>query len=196
MLGNRRLHDAYSSEPAMVRVLLQRTGNLILKTQLPILECCVGNGELVKPLTSVGLRVITNDIRDSCEADYHLDATQLELWCQNDLDIGWVITNPPYKAGSLDLIMSNALAFAVDGVALILRLSANEPVVKRGLRGRVLMAYADCLRYLITFSAPRPSYTGDGKTDSVTTCWFVWDKTWSWKRLGIAPPFQYATHWR
>ena len=31
---------------------------------------------------------------------------------------------------------------------------------------------------------PRPSFTGDGSTDSVTAAWFVWRKGWSWDRVG------------
>jgi hypothetical protein len=188
----RKTNDNYPSEPALVSQLLARCPQI----SGTVLEPTAGAGRLAEPLKQAGLRVITNDIdkQYNYKTDHNLDATKRELWYTDRYD--WVITNPPYESYTLESIMAFALETTKRGVALLLRLSANEPVIKRGLRGNILMAYADKMRYLITFSAPRPSFTSDGKTDSVTTAWFVWDKEFSWKEVGMRSPFQYAVNWR
>ena len=42
---------------------------------------------------------------------------------------------------------------------------------------------------------PRPSFTGDGSTDSVTAAWFVWRKGGSWDRVA-ARPFVFLKDWK
>ena len=167
-----------------------------IRSNATILEPCAGNGNIAKAVRySPDIKVITNDIDLKYNCDYNLDATLMDLWIATN-PVDWVVTNPPYKAEVLEQIMWNSLQRAQRGVAMILRLTANEPVIRRGYRGDLLMMFADNLRYLITFSAPRPSYTGNGKTVSVTTAWFVWDKNFSWKELGVQSPFQYVVNWR
>jgi hypothetical protein len=170
-----------------------------------IFEPCSGNGAITRVLEANGLtRIITNDVDPeittppgSCR-HYTADAAASWVWQQagkNEI-IDWVITNPPYEAQALVDIMKEAFAYARIGVAMLLRLTANEPVIKRTERGEVLMQHADGMRYLIPFSAPRPTYTDDGKTDSATTAWFIWYQQFSWRRdFGIRSPFQYAVNW-
>jgi hypothetical protein len=128
------------------------------------------------------------------DTDYHMDASEPQLW--HDVSTpAWTITNPPYKAEILDRILERALTHSTHGVAMLLRLTALEPVIKRGNRGNILRFYQDKMTHLIPFSSPRPSYTGDGKTDAVTTAWFVWQHGWSWSQRNIDPPFQFAVNW-
>jgi hypothetical protein len=186
----RKVNDNYPSEPAMIKALVDRQTISGL-----VLEPCAGAGLLASPLRAMGLQVITNDIDTRFKTDYYCDAAYPPLWHLLG-GIDWVVTNPPYTAEVLERILELALYHTRRGVAMILRLTANEPVIKRGKRGKLLMKYEDNLRYLMTFSAPRPSYTEDGKTDSVTTAWFVWDKNFSWNGLGMKSPFQYIVNWR
>jgi hypothetical protein len=185
----RKVNDNYPSESAMIDCLLDF--DIVDGT---VLEPCAGSGQLASPLRAAGLDVITNDIDTKFDCDCHHDAAGGDLWVNRAFD--WVVTNPPYEADTLYKILRNSLACADRGVAMILRLTANEPVIKRGMRGIILRRYADNLRYLMTFSAPRPSFTGDGKTDSATTAWFVWDKHFSWNAKGLRSPFQYIVNWR
>jgi hypothetical protein len=127
------------------------------------------------------------------DCDYHEDAASPRIWT----GIGgyeWVITNPPYKY--LDVFLQHALQYADVGVAMLLRVTAIEPAITQRIRGDLLIEYADNMRYLMPVSAPRPSFTGDKKTDSVTTAWFVWQKNFSWFELGLEPPFQFITNWK
>lgn len=128
--------------------------------------------------------------------NYHVDASKLKSWWDTFPVVDWVVTNPPYTTGVLEKVLEASLAYVRHGVAMLLRLSAMEPVIKRGTRGHILQSYADCMRYLMPFSDPRPRYDRTKKgTDSVTTAWFVWDKGWSWKQNGMESPFQFVTGW-
>ena len=49
------------------------------------------------------------------------------------------------------------------------------------------------MRHLIVFSQPRPSFTGNGRTDSTTTAWLVWQKD---HNLEQGAKLVYATNWR
>lgn len=103
----------------------------------------------------------------------------------------WVITNPPFT--SAPQILPLALEHCFVGVAFLMRLSYLEPA---GNRGDWLQTYSDQMRHLIVFGQPRPSFTGNGRHDSCTVAWMVWQKNWSWNALGVASPFQFTAGWR
>jgi len=67
-------------------------------------------------------------------------------------------------------------------VAMLLRLSFLEPTAKVNPRGPWL---AECppSRLIVL---PRCSYTGDGRTDSVTTAWMIWLRGDA-RHAGLAP---------
>lgn len=191
---SRRDNDDYPTESAMLAPLLAlEQGQMIKGT---VLEPAAGAGSLASSLKQAGLRVVTNDIDPQYKTDYNLDATVRENWFKFPRT-NWVVTNPPWSSGVLEKFMEYSLGLSSVGVALLLRLSANEPVIKRSDRGEILMSYSDNLRYLQTFSAPRPKFdpTKNG-TDSVTSAWFVWQHGWSWKERGIECPFQYVVNWK
>lgn len=79
--------------------------------------------------------------------------------------VDWVVTNPPFAAAMP--ILQYAVAHARVGVALYLRLSFLEPT---RACGPWLEAHPPT-RVLVL---PRHSFSGDGKTDSVTGAWMVW----------------------
>jgi hypothetical protein len=132
--------------------------------------------------------------QEEYRTDYHYDAATDELW-QKVARPDWVIGNPPFN--QLVPILRRSLAHSHLGVAFILRLTALEPACTRSERGELLDEYADNLRYVMPFSGPRPSFTDDGKTDSVTTAWFVWMHGHSWRDfVGIQSPFQFIMNWK
>lgn len=165
----RREHDFYPTgggKPAIVRgkptaVWAARS----LYERLPqikgLAEPCVGTGDLVAGREDL---VWTNDIDHQREATYHVNAATPGAWI--DLPrVPWIVTNPPFDKAHL--ILACALDHALDGVAMLLRLSFLEPVEARAhLLGRRPPA-----RQIVL---PRISFTGDGKTDSVTCAWLVW----------------------
>ena len=48
------------------------------------------------------------------------------------------------------------------------------------------------MSHLIVFSQPRHSFTGNGRTDSTTTAWFVWQTSHDPKQ---GAKLVYATNW-
>lgn len=145
----RRKLDFYETNEQAVRELTSRvniSGN--------VLEPCVGKGAIARWFP--GCR--TNDIDPAMPADMHEDACTLRLGPD------WVVTNPPFS--SAFKILQN---FYDQGsqCAFLLRLSFLEPTFERGpwLEGHP----PDGLIVL-----PRYSFTGDGKTDSVTCAWMLW----------------------
>jgi len=129
-----------------------------------IFEPCVGEGHLVLALSRHIEKTvaITNDIDKTVEAYYHEDARESHI---TNAIYDWVVTNPPFSQAFP--ILKNLLPGARQGVAFLLRLSFLEPTYERG---PWLEAHPPDL-IIVT---PRFSFTGDGKTDSVTTAWFVW----------------------
>lgn len=156
----RRYLDAYYTPAGQMLALLEHqdiTGSII--------EPCVGGGDIARQLPG---DIETNDIDPSVSAQQHLDAGGAELWAGRGVD--WVVSNPPYKQPACRDIVAHAVGTARVGVAMLLRLSFLEPTAKINPRGPWLAEHPPS-RLLVL---PRCSYTGDGKTDSVTTAWVIW----------------------
>lgn len=134
-----------------------------------VYEPCNGQGHITDVLVKsprVGV-VITADIDPNMRprADYTLDAIK-ESPPQLYKGINWVVTNPPFNQ-AFEIWLNMWGTMNIPRIAFLLRLSFLEPVVKR------LYALKMGPQKLIVL--PRISFTGDGKTDSVTCAWMVWD---------------------
>jgi hypothetical protein len=161
----RRKNDFYPTPAWATQELLNR-----VLIQGRVFECCVGDGAMSSVLEKEpGILVLTNDIDKERTADLYGDAASYPFWSKVDLTVGnvdWVVTNPPFSHAME--ILANAHKYAKVGIAMLLRLSFLEPTKDRG---SFLNIYPpDNLIVL-----PRISFTGDGKTDSVTCAWMVWD---------------------
>jgi hypothetical protein len=186
-MSGRRPLDLYPTEDAITRLLAANLPNLGGN----ILEPCAGPGGMAAVLRDLPAvtAVFTNDIDPQWGTDWVGDACNPAAACwQRPYD--WVVTNPPFSVAMP--ILQLAYDRAAVGVAFLLRLSFLEPT--RG-RARWLEAHADSMTHLIVLGQPRPSFTGDGGTDAVTAAWMVWQVGWSWKALGVEPPFQFAYKW-
>lgn len=134
-----------------------------------IVECCSGDGAISRVLSALpDTDVRTNDIDPKRCARRHDDATASYYWEQERQDgIDWVITNPPFSVSHL--IVPQAYEWANAGIAMLLRLSWLEPCLNR-------LPFLEVHPPTDLIVLPRISFTGDGKTDSVTCAWMVWDK--------------------
>ena len=200
---NRKRFDAYPTETAVTRALLNR-----VPISGIVCEPCAGAGlmagELQKETAVSSVR--TNDIDVEQYArygrhDFFGDATDplADVWSYPIADFqrpfSWIVTNPPFNQAMG--VLRQSWEHASVGVAFLLRLTFLEPAGKRsGERGEWLAAHEDQMTHLITLGQPRPSFTGNGKTDSATVAWMVWQKDWSWDRMGIERPFQFAMKWK
>jgi hypothetical protein len=158
----RRTHDFYETPAWMTTALLRRVWLVG-----PILEPCVGDGAIARVLRrQKDAIVITNDIDQSRQADFHLDATADDLWLSQS--IRWIVSNPPFTLA--DAIVPRAWASTrFGGVAMLLRITWLEPT-----DGRQRFLAEHPPRRVIVL--PRWSFRRTGKTDSVTCGWFIWDR--------------------
>ena len=176
--------DFYTTSEKLTEQLLL---NYPISKNKVILEPCNGKGHISNYLKQVGYKVITNDIDTNQIADTYYDASKPILY-QIKCDI--VITNPPFNLATE--ILANSLKIA-DEVIMLLRLSFLEPTKNRR---DVMNRYKDNLVKVVIIN-PRPKFREDTtNTDSVTVAWFIWNKQFSWKQLGIDCPFDFITNWR
>ena len=161
----RRENDFYPT-PAWATVELLHRINL--SGMRRILEPCAGNGAIAAVLKRAWGedRVITNDIDPQWGCDAELDACDDKLY--NIVDADAIITNPPFSLAHV--IVPKAVESAHVVCAMLLRLSWLEPVMNRDQ----WLAENPPDRLIVL---PRISFTGDGKTDSVTCGWYIWQKT-------------------
>lgn len=163
----RRKHDAYFTSAGAVQVLLDRAQVLCT-----VCEPCVGDGAIAKQLAKnqIAREVVTCDIDTQRAADVHGDAGDVFAWRQIEARaksgvIHWSVSNPPFSHAFE--ILRLAHAHSLLGVAFLLRLSFLEPTEARG---EWLKQYPPDRLFVL----PRYSFTGDGKTDSVTCAWMIW----------------------
>lgn len=163
MSSKRRSYDWYPTPGYATRRLVDHA-----TIDGTVLEPCVGAGDISNMLQQYSLanKIIRNDVDPMREAEFHMDARLPETWAAFP-PCDWVVTNPPFSVASE--IVPLAYDHAGIGMALLLRLSYLEPC--KG-RGAWLAAYPP----LSLFVLPRISFTGDGRHDSVTCAWMVWDK--------------------
>lgn len=168
---SRRPLDAYYTPRAAVVPLLEELRPR-LSTGETVLEPCCGNLDIVNSFRgdfhTKDLAWQTNDLDVRTPADTHRDACHSSFWY--DLPRPeWVISNPPFSCAG-DIVWQ-ALNSATEGVAMLLRLSFLEAA-----RGREWLTLRPPSKVIVL---PRISFTPDGKTDSVTCAWMIWNQRWS-----------------
>ena len=168
--------EQYYTPRAATLALIER-----VKLTGPFLEPCAGELHIANVLKSIA-PVITNDLYTT-GCNFQLDATLLDSW----LAFGrftWAVTNPPFNQAPK--ILPPAYKLATNGVAFLLRLSYLEPCKNRA-------AWLERYPPSQIIVLPRISFTGDGKTDSVTCAWLIWRKPLLthdiYKPIDIVNPF-------
>jgi hypothetical protein len=170
--AKRRKHDFYPTPASGTKALIEHCPDI----NGVLLECCSGANDIASVLKGVeGAIVLTNDIDDSRNTDFHLDiSTPLGWMLLNDsisysgeAGADWIVTNPPFNLAPE--IVPLAYEHAAIGVAMLLRLSFLEPCLNRS---EFLIKHPPTKLIVL----PRISFTGDGGVDSVTCAWMIWDK--------------------
>jgi hypothetical protein len=157
--------EQYFTPKSLTTALLQN-----IKVEGTVLEPCSGEGWIADVLDSYELNVITNDIDEKFNTQFNLDATNESFWRKMKEDFGpisFCITNPPFSQAHV--FMKEAYKLATTGIALLVRLSFLEPC-----EGRDKFLASNPPSQIIVM--PRVSFTGDGKSDSVTCAWLIWYK--------------------
>lgn len=174
----RRKNDQYFTPRWATEELLR---HIEVRPTHSVLEPCVGDGAISNVLREKTSSVYTNDIDEHMWASYHEDAASPDFWKVYGQNYDWIISNPPFSLAIE--IVSQAVAASIWGTAMLLRLSFLEPTLDRG----PWLAENPPDQIIVL---PRISFTGDGKTDSVTTAWFIWQPEWDYaakERILIIP---------
>lgn len=184
----RRPNDFYPTPAWATEVLLDVLD--LPSTNISFFECCDGDADISNVIRARWPRVVwTNDIAPmSIDQHYQLDAGDEANWIKHwsgRVGHDWVITNPPFNQAAK--IVPLAHKYAQRGIAMLLRLSFLEPVEDRG-------AWLNANPPTGMIVLPRISFTGNGKTDSVTFAWMVWDKReCGFKSITVAENPKFAT---
>lgn len=138
---------------------------------MPVLDCCAGNGAILRVLKGYGYRVQWVEVREA-EREALSAIGEGVVWDWIHMSEHWtkgscsIVTNPPYSIGPA--ILSAALETNPPYCAALLRLNH--------------LGSASWFRFwqehqpdgLIILGSFRPSFTEDGKTDASEYCWVVW----------------------
>lgn len=177
----RRKNDFYPTPEFATQELLKS-----VEIMGGVLECCAGANDIARPLAGNARKIWTNDNDFDRHHPFHFDAADKHGWMDFRRECGdmdWVVTNPPFNQAAL--IVPLAYSFAGIGIAMLLRLSFLEPVEDRG-------AWLNKHPPTDLIVLPRISFTGNGKTDSVTCAWMVWRKGATQQRIVIAENPKFA----
>lgn len=164
----RRKNDFYPTPEWATRELLRRVPQI----SGYILEPCVGDGAIARVIDGGDRVVYGSDVDPQMNCSFCGDATREDFWVgvkdtMFEDRIDWVVTNPPFNVAPQ--IVPLAYRHAVKGIAMLLRLSYLEPTEDRG-------AWLNEHPPTSLIILPRISFTGNGKTDSITCAWMVFEK--------------------
>ncbi|WP_373541144.1 hypothetical protein [Chamaesiphon sp.] len=144
-----------------------------------MLECCAGEDLAIAKVFEREERIRkiwTNDFYFDFVSDYGRDATLKHNWQRFPI-VEWVITNPPFT--HYLPILQHALVHAKVGVAMLLRVTADEMVVSDKNKSRYDW-WADNPESLAIkmprYCFAKSSKSGKFSTDSAYCQWFVWRK--------------------
>lgn len=171
----RRPMDFYETSKEAVDALVEHYLRKEFHKEASILEPCSGDGALARALVLNGYEFVwRNDLDQTRVAHTHQDARTFNFSSEAEL----AVTNPPFNQ-AFDILKN--LHPQVDAIALLLRLTFLEPTKDRG----PWLAKNPPNKLIVL---PRHSFTGDGKTDSVTCAWMIWDKYLSGENAVVIVP--------
>jgi len=159
----RRTNDAYYTPDFLIKSFLEK--KYVTFNGL-ILEPCAGEKAIANVLKQNFPDIVleTNDINTDLDVNLHYDCRELLSLPQH---YDWIITNPPFNQAHE--IIPLAYEKATQGIVMLLRLSYLEPCSNR-------KEWLSQHPPNILVVNKRVSFTGNGKSDSCTTAWFVWLK--------------------
>lgn len=139
-----------------------------------VVEPSAGEGHIVAELLREGYPVQAIELREECRAELLARGVEPRIadWfdvCREPwIEHASIVGNPPFSL-ALEFARS-CLASGADYVALLLRLGFLASQERRPFN----LAHPPTMLLPL---AKRPSFTGDGATDSQEYAWFVWDRT-------------------
>jgi len=178
----RHQHDQYFTIDGLARTLVDL---LPIESHETVLEPTVGDGAFAKavaPKLDDG-RLIVNDIDQEVDGMYrpYLGPAEIERYSYNFMKwqipgVDWTIGNPPYGTihGRAEDFVRHAYSMS-NNVAFLMRLG----LLASKRRGRTFWPNVRLRKVWVLVS--RPSFTGDGRTDSSEYGWYWFDKNYEGK---------------
>lgn len=166
--GERDDFDRYFTPPWATLALMNYLGGRLRGT---IWEPCAGQCHIANVLRDAGHSVVATDINphESLDDGAH-NFLHDEAEIVTDSRPNWIVSNPPYRWGPYTAtdFVRHALEIAVDGVAMLLRLSWLEPCEER-----VDLFRSDPPKDLLIL--PRVHYLGAPGSNNQTSVWCIWE---------------------
>ena len=163
----RPLEQYFTADKRFISELLK---DITIDDYAIILEPCAGEKHLVQAMKDydVRARFYTNDMDAAMPTQLHRDATKLIFWTEFVKHIAqpdWIITNPPFSIAPI--LIQYALKYCLQGVAFLLPINFLE-----ACRDRTFLVKNPPTGLTVL---PRYSFTQDGRMDTKTCAWFIWD---------------------
>lgn len=171
--SNRRPLDRYYTPPWMVQALVTAYPGLGGDV---LLDLTCGDGRMAELLASRFNEIVLNDIDPNAKAAHtHYDGLSLEYWQMIRAKYKGrritVVTNPPFDiAGELVKLMLEHC----EDVFVLVRCTFGEPCSKTPRNPHNSRRWLPDAEPTGLVMLSRDSYSGDGKSDSAPTWWFVW----------------------
>lgn len=164
---NRPGNDFYGTPDYTIQSLLN-----VHEIDYPVLEPCAGKLAIVNALGGCEHNEIyTNDINPDMPTQTHQDYRNMDVqgnWLET------IITNPPFNIAQQ--VIEKALQDVVEGGEVIMLLRLNF----LGSQKRKTFWDSAPLKHIYILSK-RPSFAGDGKTDSIEYMWAVFERGYEGK---------------
>lgn len=170
--AERRALDAYDTPAPLARAICERVAGVLPDAPVNVLEPSAGAGVFMREAQAQWPRAFVGgfDIEPRANGIVRLDYLAIEParpskgWCL-------VLGNPPFILA--EQFVTHSLAQVYDGghVAFLLRASFLFDGIDRA-RG-FWREQGACLRYIAGI-APRPSFTGNGRTDGAAYMLAIW----------------------
>lgn len=171
--GERDPHDRFFTPPWATHALLDYLGRQL---RGDVWEPAAGNGAILDLLADhPDVAAYGSDIlpgrEDIDQWDFLQGLSEPTPECFSTWQPNWIVTNPPYNAptGTATDFVKRALNTAIDGVAMLLRLSWMEPCEDRADIWR-----ADRPTHVVVL--PRVHYLGAPGSNNQTSAWFIWHR--------------------
>jgi hypothetical protein len=141
---------------------------------LLVIEPAAGEGHIVEPLRNSHYRVDACEIRGECKEALEKVGARTVLvddWLSiasgvlREMPKVSIVANPPF---------SLCLEFAKSCVGLVPYVAMLLPLSFLASKARAEFNNAHPVSQLLVLGK-RPSFSGDGKTDSTDCAWFIWD---------------------
>ena len=159
----RQVNDHYDTPEYTTQSLLD-----VHDIRYPVLEPCAGNLAIVNMLEP--RKVYSIDIDEAMPVMWHGDYLTRKILPQCET----VITNPPFNIAQE--VIEKALTHTIDGCEIIMLLRLNF----LGSKKRKPFWDSAPLKHIYVLSK-RPSFTKDGKTDSIEYMWCVFERGYKGK---------------